>query len=88
MANMIKMPKLGSTMKEGKLTEWLVAEGAQVEEGDELFSVETDKLTNTIEADEDGTILKILVEPGTTVACQTPVAIMGDAGEDISDLLK
>ncbi len=88
MATLIKMPKMGATMTEGTLTNWIVKEGDTVEEGDALFEVETDKLSNEIESYEDGTILKILVEAGTTVACQTPVAVIGEEGEDYSDLLK
>lgn len=88
MATLIKMPKRGATMTEGTLTNWIVKEGDTVEEGDAIFEVETDKLSNEIESYEDGTILKILVEEGTTVACQTPVAVIGEEGEDYSDLLK
>lgn len=87
MATIIKMPKLGSTMKEGTLTAWKVKVGDSVEEGDVLFEVETDKLSNEIEADEDGVIRKILVEEGETVPCQTPLAILADADEDIADVL-
>ena len=88
MATLIKMPKMGATMTEGTLTNWIVKEGDTVEEGDAIFEVETDKLSNEIESYEDGTILKILVEEGTTVAGQTPVAVIGEEGEDYSDLLK
>lgn len=88
MAEYIKMPKMGATMTEGTLTKWLVAVGDEVEEDDPLFSVETAKLSNDVESYEDGTILAILVEEGTTVPCQTPVAIIGEEGEDISDMLK
>ena len=88
MATLIKMPKMGATMTEGTLTNWIVKEGDTVEEGDAIFEVETDKLSNEIESYEDGTILKILVEEDTTVACQTPVAVIGEEGEDYSDLLK
>lgn len=87
MATLIKMPKMGSTMKEGTLTSWLVKEGDTVEEGDAIFEVETDKLSNEVESYEDGTILKILVDEGETVACQTPLAVIGEPGEDYSDLL-
>lgn len=88
MATLIKMPKMGATMTEGTLTNWIVKEGDTVEEGDAIFEVETDKLSNEIESYEDGTILKILVEEGSTVPCQTPVAVIGEKGEDYSDLLK
>lgn len=88
MASLIKMPKMGSTMQEGKLTNWLVNEGDAVEEGDLLFEVETDKLSNEIESYEEGTILKIIVQEGETVPCQTPLAVIGEEGEDYSDLIK
>ena len=88
MATLIKMPKMGATMTEGTLTNWIVKEGDTVEEGDAIFEVETDKQSNEIESYEDGTILKILVEEGSTVPCQTPVAVIGEEGEDYSDLLK
>ena len=88
MATLIKMPKMGATMTEGTLTNWIVKEGDTVEEGDAIFEVETDKLSNEIESYEDGTILKILVEEGSTVPYQTPVAVIGEEGEDYSDLLK
>jgi len=88
MAELIKMPKMGATMTEGKLTKWLVKEGDIIEEGDPVFEVETDKLSNEIESYEDGTILKILVSEGKTVPCQTPLAVIGEPDEDISDILK
>lgn len=87
MATIIKMPKMGATMKEGKLTNWLVKEGDQIEEGDALFEVETDKLTNEVEADTEGILRKILVPEGETVPCQTPLAIIADEDEDISSVL-
>lgn len=87
MATLIKMPKLGSTMQKGKLTKWHVSEGDFVEEEDIVFEVETDKLSNEIEAGEEGTILKIIVPEGETVPCQTPLAVLGEEGEDFSDLV-
>ena len=86
MAFYVSMPKLGMTMTEGTISEWKKKEGDAVAVGDPLFDVETDKLTNTINAYEAGTVLKILVNDGETAACQQPVAIMGQAGEDISGL--
>ena len=88
MAELVKMPKMGATMKEGKLAKWLVKEGDVVEEGDALFEVETDKLSNEVNSYEDGTIRKILVQAGETVECQTPLAIIGTPDEDISDMLQ
>ena len=77
MAKEVVMPKLGLTMTEGTIENWLKAEGDAVKEGEVLFSVSTDKLTNDVEAMASGKLLKILVPAGETVACLTPVAVIG-----------
>ncbi|MCC9294248.1 2-oxo acid dehydrogenase subunit E2, partial [Clostridium sp. WLY-B-L2] len=82
------MPKLGLTMTEGTLVDWHKSEGEKVEKGEVLFEVETDKLTNEIEAKESGVLRKILVEEGETVKCLVPVGIIAGENEDISELLK
>ncbi|RMC91926.1 2-oxo acid dehydrogenase subunit E2 [Clostridium autoethanogenum] len=82
------MPKLGLTMVEGTLVNWHKSEGEKVEKGEILFEVETDKLTNEIEAKESGILRKILVEEGETVKCLVPVGIVAEENEDISQLLK
>ena len=87
MAKVIVMPKLGLTMTEGTVSKWLKHEGDAVKEGEPLFEVETDKLTNTIEASASGTLLKIAVAEGGTAKCLDPVAVIGEAGEDVSALL-
>ena len=61
MAEKVLMPKLGLTMTEGTIEEWKKKEGDEVKKGEILFSVATDKLTNDIEAEADGVLLKILV---------------------------
>lgn len=83
MAKEVVMPKLGLTMTEGTVEAWLKNEGDEVKEGEKLFSVSTDKLTNDIEATVSGKLLKILVPAGETVACLTPVAIIGAEGEEL-----
>lgn len=70
----VKLPKLGLTMEEGTITRWFKKVGDQVTEGEKLFEVETDKLTNEIEAKASGTLTKILVAEGQTVACLTELA--------------
>ncbi len=86
MAEFIVMPKMGLTMTEGVLTNWKKSEGDQVNKGDTLFDVETDKLTNAYEAKTSGILLKILVSEGTVKVLE-PVAIVGSADEDITVLL-
>jgi pyruvate/2-oxoglutarate dehydrogenase complex dihydrolipoamide acyltransferase (E2) component len=65
MATEIILPKIGFSMNEGTLSEWLAADGAQVNEGDPLFLLEADKSTNEVEAPATGT-LRIQVEAGGT----------------------
>ena len=65
MAVEILLPKIGFSMNEGQIAEWLVADGAAVKEGDPLFSLEADKSTNEVEAPATGT-LKIVAAVGET----------------------
>ena len=87
MAKLVVMPKLGLTMTEDLVSRWLKAEGDAVKEGEPLFEVETDKLTNTIEATASGTLLKILAKEGDTLPCLAGVAVIGKPNEDISELV-
>ncbi|MEO6248259.1 MAG: lipoyl domain-containing protein [Sphingomicrobium sp.] len=65
MATDILLPKLGFSMTEAQIAEWLAKDGDQVSEGDPLFLLEADKSTNEVEAPATG-ILRIIVEPGET----------------------
>ena len=85
MATEVLMPKLGLTMTEGTIDQWKKNVGDTVKKGEILFSVETDKLTNDVEAEADGVLLKILVPAGETVACKTLVGWLGAAGEAVPD---
>lgn len=88
MAVKIEMPKLSDTMEEGVIAKWNVKEGDKIESGDVIAEVETDKATMEVEAFDPGTVLKILVEEGDAVPLGGVMAIVGDEGEDISDLLE
>ncbi len=83
MATEVLMPKLGLTMTEGTIDEWKKNVGDPVAKGEILFSVETDKLTNDVEAETDGVLLAILVPAGETVACKTVIGWVGAAGEAV-----
>jgi len=87
MAEKIEMPKLSDTMEEGVIASWNVKEGDKVESGDVIAEVETDKATMEVEVFDAGTILKILVQEGDAVPLGGTMAIIGEEGEDISDLL-
>ena len=85
MATEILMPALSPTMEEGTLAKWLVKEGDTVQSGDLLAEIETDKATMEFEAVDEGVIGKLLVAEGTEgVKVNTPIAIVGDEGEDMS----
>ena len=84
MAQEVLMPKLGLTMTEGTIEEWKYKEGDSVKKGDILFSVATDKLTNDVEAEVDGVLLKILLPEGETAPCKAVIAYIGEAGEVIA----
>lgn len=75
MATEVLLPKLGFSMNEGVLAEWLVADGGQAVEGEPLFALESDKSTNEVESPASGT-LKILKEPGETYEVGTVLAII------------
>ena len=81
MASEILMPKLGLTMKTGTLVKWLKEEGDRVVSGDPLFEVETEKLTNTIEALADGVILKKTAVQGEKYAVGAVLGYIGEPGE-------
>jgi len=87
MAELIRLPKMGLTMEEGTIVEWFVEEGGEVKEGERFFEVATDKISNEIEAEISGTLLKILVSKDEDALVQAPIAIVGEAGEDYSALL-
>ena len=81
----ILMPALSPTMEEGTLTKWLVAEGDEVNSGDVLAEIETDKATMEIEAVEEGVVAAILVAEGTAgVKVNAPIAVLLEDGEDKS----
>jgi pyruvate dehydrogenase E1 component beta subunit len=83
----ILMPALSPTMEEGTLAKWVKKEGDSVAAGDVIAEIETDKATMEVEAVDEGTIGKILVEEGTeNVKVNTPIAMLLGEGEDASAL--
>ncbi len=87
MAEVIKMPRLSDTMEEGTVAKWLKQKGDKVEEGDILAEIETDKATMEFESFYEGTLLHIGVEEGDGAPVDELLAIIGEEGEDISDLI-
>ena len=87
MAEIIYMPKLSDTMVEGVVAEWTKQVGDQVASGEVLAEIETDKATMEFESFYDGVLLHIGVEKGKAAPVNAVLAIIGQAGEDISGLL-
>jgi pyruvate dehydrogenase E2 component (dihydrolipoamide acetyltransferase) len=85
MATTIVMPKFGLTMESGQITRWYKQDGDPVKEGEIIFAVETDKMTNEVEAENDG-ILHIMAPEGSTVPCKQAVAAIAAPGESVSIL--
>lgn len=74
----VTMPRLSDTMSEGAIGKWLKSPGDQVEQGDIIAEIETDKAIMELEAFDKGTLLKILVPEGQTVPIGTPIALIGE----------
>lgn len=83
----IEMPKMTDTMEEGVLIEWSVEEGDEIAAGDVIAQVETDKATMDVEAYDDGVLLKKVAKAGEALPIGGLIAILGDAGEDVSQMM-
>ena len=88
MAEVVNMPRLSDTMTEGVVAKWHKKIGDQVSEGDLIAEIETDKATMEFESFQEGYLLHIGVEEGGKAPVDSILAILGDEGEDISELLK
>ena len=87
MAEIVRMPKLSDTMTEGVVAEWHKKIGDRVEEGELLAEIETDKATMEFESFQDGVLLYIGVETGSTAPVDSILAILGEEGEDYQSLI-
>jgi len=88
MAEIIRMPKMSDTMEEGIISSWLKKVGDKVNSGDILAEVETDKATMELESYDDGILLHIGVKNGESVPVNDIIAIIGEKGENIKEILK
>jgi pyruvate dehydrogenase E2 component (dihydrolipoamide acetyltransferase) len=86
MATEVKLPRLGQGMESGTIVRWLKTEGDAVSKGEPLYELDTDKVTQEVEAESDGVLLKIVVADGE-VDVGTTVGIIGGQDEDVSELL-
>src|SRR3954469_4584461 len=83
MASEVKLPRLGQGMESGTVTKWLKSEGDAVEKGEPLYEIDTDKVTQEVESDFAGVLLKIALREGEAPVGQT-IAFIGDAGEEVA----
>ncbi|MBX2853173.1 MAG: E3 binding domain-containing protein, partial [Phycisphaeraceae bacterium] len=88
MAVTVEMPKLSDTMEEGTLIKWAVSVGDTVSAGDHLADVETDKATMELQAFDDGTVAKLILDEGATVPVGQVILILAEDGEAVEDAAK
>ncbi|MHB1407432.1 MAG: 2-oxo acid dehydrogenase subunit E2 [Desulfitobacteriaceae bacterium] len=86
MAQTILMPKLGLTMKKGKIIQWLKNEGEKVAVGDPLLEVMTEKVNVKVESLMAGVIYKIIGQKGISYPITVPIAVLSEAGDDAATL--
>jgi pyruvate dehydrogenase E2 component (dihydrolipoamide acetyltransferase) len=84
MASEVKLPRLGQGMEAGTITKWLKSEGDTVAKGEPLFEIDTDKVTQEVESDYDGVLLKIALAEGEAPVGQT-IAWIGAQGEEVAE---
>ncbi|MBE9474490.1 MAG: 2-oxo acid dehydrogenase subunit E2 [Chloroflexi bacterium] len=83
MAEIVNMPKLGFDMVEGTLIRWVVSEHEAVQKGQVLAEIETDKATVEVESPYTGVVRRHLVDQGSIVPVSSPIAVVGEEGEEI-----
>lgn len=83
MAETINMPKLGFDMAEGLLVRWVRQVGETINKGDVLAEIETDKATVEVESSASGVVLQLIVDQGTMVPVNAPIAVVGAEGEQV-----
>jgi pyruvate dehydrogenase E2 component (dihydrolipoyllysine-residue acetyltransferase) len=84
-ATEVKLPRLGQGMESGTIVRWLKAEGDKVEKGEPLYELDTEKVTQEVEAEASGVLLKIAVPEGEVEVGRT-VAVIGEEGEEVPDV--
>ena len=82
MATEVKLPRLGQGMESGTIVKWLKSEGDKVEKGDALYELDTDKVTQEVEAEASGVLLKIAISEGEVEVGKT-IAVIGEQGEQV-----
>jgi pyruvate dehydrogenase E2 component (dihydrolipoamide acetyltransferase) len=84
MATEVKLPRLGQGMESGTIVKWLKSEGEQVQKGDALYELDTDKVTQEVEAEASGVLLRIAIPEGEVAVGKT-IGFIGDKGEELAE---
>ena len=82
MATEVKLPRLGQGMESGTIVKWLKSEGQAVEKGEPLYELDTDKVTQEVEAEADGVLLRVVGTAGVEYPVGATIAWIGDAAEE------
>jgi 2-oxoglutarate dehydrogenase E2 component (dihydrolipoamide succinyltransferase) len=85
MSTEVIMPQLGESVVEGTVSKWLIEEGETIEEFEPLLEINTDKVDTEIPSPGSGTLLRVYVGEGETVAAGTVLAMLGEPGESVPE---
>jgi pyruvate dehydrogenase E2 component (dihydrolipoamide acetyltransferase) len=85
MSNQVTLPRLGQGMESGTIVRWLKSEGDKIEKGEPLYELDTEKVTQEVEADAGGVLLKILAQEGQEIEVGKAIAVIGEEGEEVPE---
>ena len=85
MSSQVTLPRLGQGMETGTIVRWLKSEGDSVEKGEALYELDTEKVTQEVEAEASGVLLKILAGEGEEIEVGKAIAVIGEQGEEVSE---
>src|SRR5919204_4728101 len=85
MSSQVTLPRLGQGMESGTIVKWLKSEGDKIEKGEPLYELDTEKVTQEVEADVGGVVLKILAQEGQEIEVGKAVAVIGEEGEEVPE---
>jgi pyruvate dehydrogenase E2 component (dihydrolipoamide acetyltransferase) len=85
MSSQVTLPRLGQGMESGTIVRWLKSEGEKVEKGDPLYELDTEKVTQEVEAESSGVLLKILAQEGEEIEVGKAIAVIGEEGEKVAE---
>ena len=85
MSSQVTLPRLGQGMESGTIVRWLKAEGDAVEKGEPLYELDTEKVTQEVEAEASGVVLRILAGAGEEIEVGKAIAVIGEPGEEVAE---